>query len=142
MHLRELLQGSEEHPIRLVVATGNATLRGTLKVLMVHTPGLQLVDIARNGIESIQACDQFHPDVALIDLQLPGIDGLQATRYIRQYSPQTRVVMIALMPHPHVERAALEAGASCLATRSNIMQELVRLHQDRGAASALVTQPI
>jgi DNA-binding NarL/FixJ family response regulator len=73
---------------------------------------LELVGAAQNGAEAVHMCRELQPDVALIGLHLSGLDGIAATRLIREESPHTKVIILTSSILPQDEQAVMQVGAS------------------------------
>jgi two-component system response regulator DesR len=80
--------------IRLVIADDQALVRGAIAALLGLEPDLQVVAEVGSGDDAVAAVVEHHPDVALLDVEMPGIDGIEAARLIRQQAPGTRVLMV------------------------------------------------
>lgn len=91
----------DDHPLAL------SGMRNFLDAFM----DLELVGTASTGAEAIALCDEVHPDVVLMDLHLPGMDGVTATRRIRERCHETEVVALSSTHEPELVEAALRAGA-------------------------------
>ena len=87
-------------------------LRGALSALLDLEPDMQVVATAGDGDEAVRVVADSAPDVCLMDIQMPGTDGIEATRAVRAASPGTRVLIVTTFARPGYLRAALEAGAS------------------------------
>ena len=98
-------------PLRLLLADDQALVRGALAALLSLEPDLEVVAEAATGQEAIAAVRRLHPDVALLDVEMPDMDGIAAAADIRQTSPGTRILMVTTFGRPGYVRRALEAGA-------------------------------
>ncbi|RKW70267.1 DNA-binding response regulator [Galactobacter caseinivorans] len=98
--------------IRLVLADDQAMVRGALGALLELEGDLEVVGEAGNGTEAVALAASLKPDVVLMDIQMPGVDGIEATRAVREGCPGTRVLIVTTFARPGYLRAALEAGAS------------------------------
>lgn len=97
--------------IRLMLADDHRMLREGLRRSMTDQ-GFDIVGEARDGDEAIQLADELLPDVILMDVTMPEVDGVEATRQIRQAHPEIRVVMLTMHADQEVLAAAIRAGAS------------------------------
>ncbi len=98
--------------IRLVIADDQALVRGALGALLDLEDDLQVVGMAADGAEALRLVAELAPDVCLMDVQMPGMDGIETTRMLRAASPATRVLVVTTFARPGYLRSALDAGAS------------------------------
>lgn len=103
---------SDEGGIRLVIADDQAMLRGALAALLELEDDLTVVGVAGDGEAAVDLVTQTTPDVCLMDIQMPGMDGIAATAAVRAASPGTRVLIVTTFARPGYLRSALDAGAS------------------------------
>ena len=97
--------------IRVVVVDDHSMVRrGLAAFLRVHAD-LELVGEARNGQEAVQVCEQVQPDVVLMDLVMPEMDGTTATRIIRDQCPQVQVIALTSFQEKDLVQRAFQAGA-------------------------------
>ena len=107
--------------IRTLIVDDHANVRHGLALMLQVFDDLQLVGQATNGAEALRLCDEVKPDVVLMDLAMPVMDGVAATRAIRKQHPLVRVVAISNAADECLRRAALEAGAhSCIGKHVSI----------------------
>ncbi|WP_227530581.1 response regulator transcription factor [Microbacterium tenebrionis] len=99
-------------PIRLVIVDDQAMLRGALAALLELEADLTVVGVAGDGDEAVRVASDAAPDVCLMDIQMPGMDGIAATQAVRAASPATRVLIVTTFARPGYLRSALDAGAS------------------------------
>jgi DNA-binding NarL/FixJ family response regulator len=98
-------------PIRVCIADDHTVVRQGLRVFLSSQPDLQVIGEAGDGTEAVAMARALRPDIVLIDLMMPGTDGFEATRQIRQHCPDTTVVVLtSFSTEGHVLRA-LRAGA-------------------------------
>jgi two-component system response regulator DesR len=98
--------------IRLLLADDQALVRGALSALLGLEPDLEVVAEVGSGDEVVAAVLAHHPDVALLDVEMPGMDGITATAELRKVAPDTRVLIVTTFGRPGYLRRALQAGAS------------------------------
>ncbi|AMG83893.1 two-component system response regulator [Microbacterium sp. PAMC 28756] len=111
-------------PIRLLIADDQALVRGALGALLDLEPDLEVQGLAADGAEALRLAEELQPDVCLMDIQMPGVDGVEATKRIRAASPQTRVLVVTTFARPGYLRAALDAGASGFVVKDTPAEEL------------------
>ena len=110
--------------IRLLIADDQALVRGALGALLELEPDLTVVGMAADGAEAVRLAEELRPDVCLMDIQMPGMDGVEATRRIRQVSAGTRVLVVTTFARPGYLRSALDAGASGFIVKDTPAEEL------------------
>lgn len=98
-------------PIRVMLVDDHKMVRRGLAAFLQAYDDLQLAGEAENGEAAIQLCAETHPDVILMDMLLPGLDGAATTRAIRQQFPQVQVIALTSFKEGKLVREALEAGA-------------------------------
>ena len=102
---------SPSKPIRVMLVDDHTMVRRGLATFLKVFDDLQLVGEAENGEEAIQVCARSLPDVILMDMVLPEMDGATATRAIRQQFPQVQIIVLTSFKEGELIRNALEAGA-------------------------------
>ena len=98
-------------PIRVMVVDDHAMVRRGLATFLKVSDDIQLVGEAKNGVAAIQLCDEILPDVVLMDMVMPDMDGAAATHAICQKHPQVRVIALTSFKEGEMVRNALAAGA-------------------------------
>ena len=98
--------------IRVLVADDQHLVRGALTALLSLEPDLEVVAEVGRGDEVVEAALAFAPDVALLDVEMPGLDGIAATAALRKAVPGCRVLVLTTFGRPGYLRRAMEAGAS------------------------------
>jgi DNA-binding NarL/FixJ family response regulator len=99
------------HGIRVVLADDHPLILDGIRALIQGTPGMQVVGEATNGEDAVSTVLAERPDVAVLDVRMPGCDGVEATRRILRDNPQTRVIVLSASSDADVAVAALRAGA-------------------------------
>ena len=98
--------------IRVVLADDAAVYRQLIRVLLEADGRFEIVAEAGDGVEAIRACESEQPDVILLDLAMPRLDGLQAIPRIKACSPRTSIIVLSGFARDQLERQALAAGAN------------------------------
>lgn len=102
---------SESKPIRVMLVDDHAVVRSGLSAFLLAFDDLELVGEAGNGKEALYLCQETQPDVVLMDMVMPEMDGAAATRAIREYCPGVRVIALTSFKEDQLVQSALEAGA-------------------------------
>jgi DNA-binding NarL/FixJ family response regulator len=103
--------GDRGDPVRVLIADDHPLFRDGLAALLRTSPGTELAAAAATGTEAVEMARQAQPDVVLMDLRLPGLNGIEATRQIVADSPHTAVVVLTMFDDDDSIFAALRAGA-------------------------------
>ncbi|MCL4535540.1 MAG: response regulator transcription factor [Bacteroidetes bacterium] len=98
-------------PIRVMIVDDHAVVRSGLAAFLLAFDDLELVGEAGSGEEAVRLCMREHPDVVLMDLVMPEMDGAAATRAIRQSCPGAQVIALTSFREENLVQAALQAGA-------------------------------
>jgi two-component system, NarL family, response regulator LiaR len=112
------------HPIRVLTVDDHEILRGGITFLLLAFDDIELVGEARSGEEALQLCAQVQPDVVLMDVQMPGMDGVATTRAIKQAFPQVQILILTSFHTPDLVRQAMQAGAIGYLLKATSMGEL------------------
>ena len=111
---------------RLLIADDNATVRRMLRALLETHEGWQVCGEAENGLEAVAKAKELQPDVILLDLAMPVMDGLRATREIAAILPAVPILIHTLHNAPGVELEAKKAGARKIINKTEDADELLR----------------
>jgi NarL family two-component system response regulator LiaR len=102
---------SEAEPIRVLIADDHSMVRTGLATFLRTKADLELVGEARDGQQALHLCEQLEPDVILMDLVMPKLDGVAATRDILERWPEVRIIALTSFRDQHMVQDALRAGA-------------------------------
>ena len=110
--------------IRLLLADDQAMVRGALATLLGLEPDMEVVAEVGTGDEVVAAARSSKPDVALIDVEMPGLDGIAATAALHEALPGVRVLIVTTFGRPGFLRRALQAGASGFVVKDTPARQL------------------
>lgn len=111
--------------IRVAIVDDHAVVRSGLSAFLLAYDDLELVGEAGNGMEAVRLCDQIQPDVLLMDLVMPEMDGATAIQIIRQRHPRIQVIALTSFKEENLVQQALEAGAISYLLKNVSADELV-----------------
>lgn len=98
-------------PIRLLIADDHLIVRQGLRLILETEQGFELIGEAEDGVEAVQLAEQLKPDVILMDLRMPRMDGISAIRQLRIDQPQIAIVILTTYNEDDLMREGLQAGA-------------------------------
>ena len=111
---------------RVIVVDDHAVIRRGVQGILHSFPEWELCGEAENGEEGIKLAASIKPEVVIMDVSMPGINGLEATRQIHQLLPETKVLLLTLHSSAELVRSAFRAGARGYVLKSDAEHELVR----------------
>jgi DNA-binding NarL/FixJ family response regulator len=111
--------------IRLLLVDDHAILRDGLRALLSYYPDVEVVGEAEDGLQAIQAVDSLSPDVVLMDIAMPGMNGLEATRRIRQSHPDTRILVLTQYDDQRYVLPFVRAGVSGYVIKRALGSDLI-----------------
>jgi len=115
------------HSIRVLSVEDHAIVREGIALIIDMQPDMEVVGLAASGEEAVTLFRQHRPDVTLMDLQLPGISGLDAIRAIRAEDPEAKVVVLTMYEGDEDIYRALQAGAATYLLKNTLSDDLVRI---------------
>ena len=113
-------------PVRIVVVDDSPLYRGTIRKMLEEQPNMQVVAEAGDGVYAIQAVKTHRPDVVMMDVTLPVLDGIEATRRIKSEFPNVRVIVLTMHCGESISGAAYGAGASRCLTKGCSSKEIIQ----------------
>jgi two-component system, NarL family, response regulator LiaR len=102
---------TDKKPIRVMLVDDHAVVRSGLGTFLLASDDMELVGEASSGEQALSMCSQAKPDVILMDLVMPGMDGATATRKIREQCPEIQVIALTSFKEQELVQGALQAGA-------------------------------
>jgi len=112
-------------PIRVLIVDDIAETRENLKRVLQFEPGIEVVGAASGGREGIQMATELQPDVVIMDINMPDMDGITATEEIRRRLPFTQIVILSVQGDPSYMRRAMLAGARDFLTKPPVIDEFI-----------------
>jgi DNA-binding NarL/FixJ family response regulator len=112
--------------VRVLIADDHRLFAEALRAILDAEPSVAVVGLAANGAEAVRQTAELQPDVVLMDISMPGLDGLEATRRILAKQPETQVLMVTGSDARQDVDAARIAGAAGYVTKDQIAAELMR----------------
>lgn len=98
-------------PLRILVADDHQVVRTGLRTLLESKTGWQVCAEAANGREAVEKAGELQPDVAVLDIGMPLLNGVEATRQIRKVSPKTEILILTMHDSEHMIQGVMDAGA-------------------------------
>jgi DNA-binding NarL/FixJ family response regulator len=126
----------------IVLADDHHVVRQGLRSLLEAEPDFSVVGEASDGLETAQLVERLQPDVLVLDLMMPGLNGLEVTRQVGQRSPQTHVVILSMHANEAYVLEALQAGAAAYVVKESTSAELVRAVREAVAGRRYLSPPL
>jgi DNA-binding NarL/FixJ family response regulator len=128
--------------LRILIADDHPLFRKGMRTLLTATSDIEVVAEATTGQEAIEFADALQPDVILMDLQMPGINGIEATRQVLHNSPHIRILVVTLFEDDASVFTALRAGARGYILKDAQEDEIVRAIRAVGSGEAIFSPAI
>ncbi|UCD08017.1 MAG: response regulator transcription factor, partial [Dehalococcoidales bacterium] len=116
---------TDSETIRVIVVDDHTVVRSGLGAVLDTSEGMELVGEAGDGEEAIRICENLQPDVILMDLQMPKMDGVEATRIIHERWPQIHIIALTSYKEKEYVEGVLKAGATSYLLKNVSAEELV-----------------
>lgn len=124
--------------VRVLVVDDNDLLRAGLVTVLESDPGIEVVGQAASGPDAVRRCAEHAPDVVLMDVEMPGGDGITATRRLREAAPHARVLVLTMFDLDEYVLEALRAGASGFLLKTTSPDQLIRAVRQCAAGETTV----
>jgi len=128
--------------ISVLVADDQALVRGGFTILLENDPGIDVVGEASTGRQAVELVARHHPDVVLMDIRMPRMDGIEATRRISAEAPDTRVLILTTYDLDEYVFSALQAGASGFVLKDVPPEQLIDAVRVVHAGDALLSPSV
>ena len=114
--------------LRILLADDHEIVRRGLCALLQNHEGWEVCGEATDGREAVEKAKQLRPDVVILDVGMPNLNGLDATRQLMQYDPNFKVIVLTITDSDQVIREALDAGARGFVLKSDAARDLIASH--------------
>src|SRR5580658_1619132 len=111
--------------VRILVVDDHAVVRRGIRSLLESTEGWEVCGEATTGRDAVEQCRRLRPDIVVMDLSLPDLNGLEATRQILKASPETEVLALTMHHSEELTRDVLQAGARGYVLKSDASEDLI-----------------
>jgi DNA-binding NarL/FixJ family response regulator len=128
--------------IRVLVADDQSMVRAGFRMLLGDEQGIEVVAEARNGLEAVEKAARFDPTVVLMDIRMPELDGLEATRRILAADSQARILILTTFDLDEYVYEALRAGASGFVLKDDPPEQLIAAVRTVAAGDALLSPSV
>lgn len=128
--------------LRVVLVDDHRMFREAMCTLLAQTPGFEVAGEAGDGQQAVELCALLAPDVVIMDVSMPGLNGLEATRRILADRPRTRVVVLSMHADRRFVAETLRAGATAYVLKDAGFAELVRALQAVAEGRTYLSEPV
>ena len=112
-------------PARVLIADDHSLVREGMRAMLARDPGLEVVGEAENGRQALEMCRELRPDLVLMDVRMPKLDGMAATQAIKEEYPSISVLIVTTHESPEYLMDAIRAGAAGYVLKDSTKQELL-----------------
>lgn len=116
---------SEKEVVRILLVDDHAMIREGIRTLLEHHDDFMIVGEAKNGEEALAATNLLHPDVVIMDVNMPKLNGIEATKVLTRDHPSVGVIGLSVHEDKQIETLLLEAGAAIYVTKGSVASQLV-----------------
>jgi DNA-binding NarL/FixJ family response regulator len=136
------LEAAVKKRLRILLADDHALIRRGARGLLQGRDGWKVVGEATNGTQAVEKAKRLKPDVAIVDISMPELDGVQVTRQIREALPNTKVLVLTMHDSDQMVQHALDAGAHGYVLKSDLTESLVEAVKNVAAGKRSLTPKV
>ena len=133
--------GDHPHPVRVLTVDDQPLFRDAARAVITATPGFESLAEVGSGEDALALIDRLRPDLVLLDVSLPGIDGLETSRRLTEVRPPPLVVLISADDDPVLRDSARDYGAAGFVSKQELRPGILRALWDRHGGAAAITPP-
>jgi len=130
--------------LKIFIADDSALMRERLVMMLAELPGIDIIGQARNGVEAVDLIPKLKPDVVILDVRMPGRNGIDVLKQIKADDPPPLVIMFTNYPYPQYRDKCLQAGADFFFDKAadvdQLMQVLNTLAQETFTTQTMLNQ--
>ena len=110
---------------RILIVDDNAMFRGYIKEHLAPEPDIEVIGEAADAQEAVRKVRELKPDLVLMDVRMPGINGIEATRQLKEEMPELKVIVLTIFDLEEYREAAMASGADGYVVKKSLIEELV-----------------
>ena len=114
------------HPITVILADDHQIVRNGIKVLLETEGQIQVIDEAANGREALEKCKKSEPDILIVDIRMPEMNGIETVKNLPDYSPSTRALVLSMHDDEEYIIQSIEVGASGYLLKDSSKEEFIK----------------
>ena len=111
--------------IRTMIVDDDAGFRRRVREFLASEPDIEIVGELADGLEVVPRARELKPDVVLMDVRMPGLNGINATRLLKDEMPELKLIMLSVFDLPEYQEAAMVSGASAYVVKKSMIVDLV-----------------
>jgi two-component system response regulator NreC len=128
--------------IKIVIADDHRIVRQGVRDLLEGEPDFAVIGEAEDGPGTVRVVERLQPDILLLDIVMPGMNGLEVARVVKKRFPETRIVILTIHANEAYVLEALQAGASGYVIKQSSSEELVRAIREAAAGRRYLGRPL
>jgi two-component system response regulator NreC len=136
------VSGARPKPIRVLLVDDHAILREGVHALLAREPDILVVGEAEDGQQALERVEDLHPDVVIMDIVMPRMSGLEATRLLKERHPEVRTLILSMYDDQEYVVQIIQAGASGYVLKRVVTEDLVRAIREVHAGGSFLYPPI